>query len=137
VSEEKTDKHFIKDWHQFHIPGKPVPLERARVTRFGTYTPKRSADYRKLIQAAIKAQWKEAPLSEPLRVEMTFSFEKPKSARRIFHDIRPDLSNLVKAVEDSLNKILWVDDCQIVKVFACKQYAEQAGVDIHVYVLGD
>jgi Holliday junction resolvase RusA-like endonuclease len=38
---------------------------------------------------------------------------------------KPDLDNIVKLVCDALNKIVWLDDAQIVDLVASKKYAAQ------------
>jgi Holliday junction resolvase RusA-like endonuclease len=37
---------------------------------------------------------------------------------------RPDLSNMVKMIEDGLTKVLWADDDQVVAVRAAKHYLD-------------
>lgn len=61
--------------------------------------------------------------AEPLRLDVTFFREIPKSHSRkrrdemdgMYTDVTPDLDNYEKAVYDSLNKRVWNDDCQIVE----------------------
>ena len=45
---------------------------------------------------------------------------------------KPDTSNMVKAIEDAMNGVAFVDDAQIVRLFATKLYAEVPGVDVRV-----
>jgi hypothetical protein len=45
---------------------------------------------------------------------------------------RCDLSNMVKAVEDAMNKVVFVDDRQITRLFATKVAHERPGVDVRV-----
>lgn len=54
-----------------------------------------------------------------------------KSAPSI-HAHKPDLSKLVRAVEDSLSGVILRDDCQIASIVAAKQYGEPARCEISV-----
>lgn len=103
--------------------------------------------------AAARRLGYEFPLAGPLGLVLHFTVPKPKSApktRRTFPDVRPDLSHLVRAVEDALSlpKIApgvraIGNDGQIVYEIATKAYPgeeEQAldkpGVLVHLYKIG-
>ncbi len=45
---------------------------------------------------------------------------------------KPDLDNIVKAVEDALTGVVWLDDAQVVSMEAAKLYAESPRVSIQV-----
>jgi len=48
---------------------------------------------------------------EPVRVEMTFTFAKPKRPKYACHGTRPDLSKLARSTEDALSDVgCWADD---------------------------
>ncbi len=53
---------------------------------------------------------------EPVEVSFAFYFQRPQSApkKRACHVVKPDLSKLVRAAEDSLTGIIYMDDSQIV-----------------------
>lgn len=53
---------------------------------------------------------------EPVEVSFDFCFQRPPSVpkKREHHVVRPDLSKLVRAAEDSLTGIIYMDDSQIV-----------------------
>ena len=67
---------------------------------------------------AVQARGTNPPLDGPLRCTMIFTLPKPKSApkaRRTWPDKKPDLSKLVRSVEDALTDSgLIVDDARIV-----------------------
>jgi len=45
---------------------------------------------------------------------------------------RPDLSNYVKFLEDALNGVVWMDDAQIVKLVALKDYSDNPRVELTI-----
>ena len=55
---------------------------------------------------------------------------KPKTVKRIYPFVRPDLDKLCRAVLDALTGIAYKDDQQVVSLFATKSYGERAGVFI-------
>lgn len=65
-------------------------------------------------------------LDGPVRVSMTFTLPKPKSApkiRRTYPDRKPDLSKLVRSTEDALTTAaVWGDDARVVECLAAKRY---------------
>ena len=48
-----------------------------------------------------------------------------------------DIDNAVKAICDAVNGICWVDDVQIVRLFATKAAAERPGIDIKIQPLAE
>ena len=88
------------------------------------------------------AQWSGAPLPPPLRLDVTFLFERPKRLLtkkapkgRVAHVVKPDLSNLIKAVEDALNGLPYHDDAQIADIVARKRYCsegERPGIEVEI-----
>lgn len=85
--------------------------------------------YAKLAIAALGTRYK--PCAACV-VHFEFVFSPPPSwsqvrKDRIFgqpHDSKPDLSNLIKFIEDALNGIVWLDDRLIVGFTARKQYGK-------------
>jgi len=65
------------------------------------------------------------PLEGPVCISLTFYLPRPKSApRRVVHPAtRPDLSKLVRSVEDALTGIVYRDDAQIMSLTAIKAFA--------------
>ena len=46
---------------------------------------------------------------------------------------KPDVSNIVKGIEDALNGIWYKDDSQIVHEYSMKQYAREPGVIVKMW----
>lgn len=77
------------------------------------------------------------PLDVPLSVGMVFMIKRPKSVRRPHPCVTPDLSKLVRAVEDALTDAgVWRDDALVVRYHElAKVYAaagDQPGVLISI-----
>lgn len=63
----------------------------------------------------------------PLEASARFYLPRPKSVRRDLPTAKPDLSKLLRALEDPLNGRAYVDDARIVRWTALKLYAEAPG----------
>ena len=65
-------------------------------------------------------------IDRPMIVMLTFFVEIPKSSKKIepldYRTVRPDLSNLIKFIEDAANGVIWKDDSLIVELQAKKVY---------------
>ena len=122
----------------FTVPGQPVAKGRARISTFGghvrSYTPEKTRRYENQVSAyAAEAMRNTPPLGGPVEVVVeafmmvpaSWSLKKRLSAiaGQIKPVTKPDLDNIVKAL-DGMNGIVVVDDSQIVKLTATKQYAE-------------
>lgn len=127
----------------FEIPGPPRPLLRAKVARRGAharmYDPEANTTNKATVGFYAKqAMRKFAALGNgdlllgPLRLDVTFYLEKPKSKIRKNSDpfpwphSKPDLDNCIKLVCDSLNGIVWKDDAQVVLIAASKAWAQNS-----------
>lgn len=106
------------------VPGRPVIQQRARTFNNGgkivTWDPtKKERTY--LAQQLLAGRQRCAvytPYDCELSLKVSF-FYAPRGRR-------PDLSNMLKALEDSGNGVLWADDHQIVHVDAWKHKCEEA-----------
>ena len=134
----------------FTVPGKPIGKGRARFARATgrAFTPAKTVNYEGLVAlAAAGAMGAQPPIGHgiPLRCVMTATFDVPASWSKrkrvdaldgtIRPTSKPDLTNVVKAVEDACNAIVWHDDSQIVDWRIVKRYGETAGVLVEVEAL--
>lgn len=118
--------------YEYKIIGTPVAQGRPRFTRAGhCYDPGKSKAWKNLVSWELKSQGA-VPIDGALSVSMAFILAKPKSAKRDKPTVKPDLSNLAKAIEDAGNGILWHDDSQIVSLTASKEYGVVSGVLIGI-----
>lgn len=104
------------------IPGVPVGKARPRITRNGSYTPKKTREYEAKVQACWRAQSGQKFADKvPLLATLTAYFPIPKSVSKkkaaamegTFHVSRPDCDNIAKAVLDSLNGLAYHDDSAV------------------------
>lgn len=86
--------------------------------------------YYQELQILARQQWRGAPLETPLSVSMMFMLPKPKRPKHPYPAGRPDTSNLVKAVEDALNGVVWKDDALICNLTAMKAWGPVGSITI-------
>jgi Holliday junction resolvase RusA-like endonuclease len=128
---------------KFVIKGKPKPLKRHRTSKGRTYDPSAKDKRDFALQCATYAP--KLPLTGALTLLVRFYMPRPKKHFRtgkfagilrddapILHSGRPDISNLVKFVEDALNGIFWKDDSQIVILHASKYYSKTPRTEIRI-----
>lgn len=82
------------------------------------------------------------PIAGPLRMSLFVRMAVPKSwTKRQREDAlsgclrptsKPDLSNVIKAIEDGLNGVCYLDDAQIVRLQAESWYAPTPGVTVEI-----
>ena len=110
----------------FIIPGKPVAKGRPRFSNGRAYTPAVTKAFEKKVRlCALRAGVEKIDGPVDIRIVAVFScpkadYRKRKPAKRRHHLGKPDLSNVVKAVEDGLNGVLYNDDSQIARTYAQK-----------------
>ena len=106
------------------VNGNPIPKGRPRVYNGHATTPKRTREYEALVRDAAAICWQGDPTTAQVRVELRFW----RGDKR-----KVDLDNLVKAVLDALNGVVWEDDEQIIQLTAYKNYNKsRPRVDIQV-----
>ena len=109
------------------IPIEPVAKGRPRAAVIGSsariYTPTKTRNTEALIRTlAMNATSDKYEAGTPLKVTANFYIEKPKSAKREYPTVKPDLDNYIKLTLDSLNGYLFYDDAQIIELVIGKYY---------------
>ena len=98
--------------YELTVPGVPEIKSRPRVTKHGTFTPKKTIDAEKRIAAVFASLYPDATLiTGP--VEMIVDFWMPD------YELK-DVDNLAKLVMDALNQIAYQDDSQVIALLARK-----------------
>ena len=110
--------------YNLEINTRPIPKARPRLSKFAVYTPKKTADYEKLIAYEWKRRYKNLILKGAVKLDLLFCFKKAKSCKKDYHTQRPDLDNLEKAILDGLNKTAFLDDCQVVEMKSQKVFSD-------------
>lgn len=102
--------------------------------RYGqSFVPIREGIYRASIVEHVKKTLPSRKLLEgALIIHAVFQYKKSKQSKLVHVTKKPDLSNLIKSLEDALNGVLWVDDSQIVTFTAQKVWGPEDGVSLEV-----
>lgn len=139
------------DLVQFVVPGTPVAKGRARsflrAGHIAHCTPEKTARYENLVKlAAQTAMAARSPIEDAvllgvvayMPIPASWSQKKKDAAVReeIKPTIRPDLDNIIKALKDGMNAVVWKDDSQVVEIHAAKRYSDTPRVQICVKRIG-
>lgn len=135
---------------QFTVYGPIKGKARARVTtskngKVFAFTPKNTLDFENRIRAYATEVKPLSPIQGPVAMELNCYFlipktkiKKDKSLQPRYKISKPDSSNILKAVEDALNKIIYHDDAQIVDTRVRREYTEeQERIEVKIMPIGD
>lgn len=130
---------------EIRMDGQPVGKGRPRFSRAsGTvYTPEKTARYEERLAWAAQSVMAGRPLlTGPLWVEIVAWMDIPKSKPKAFRaaalangvwpTTKPDPDNIAKML-DALNRVVWVDDSQIVKLIVSKMYSDRPCLIVAVH----
>jgi len=124
---------------KLHFNLTPIAKGRPRFAKMSgksfprVYTPSDTVQFEKALQLLAKVQLPKSfkPLDIPLCIHLTFQLVKPKTSRRDYPSVKPDLDNFIKCL-DAFNGLLWEDDALIVEIHAHKIYADEPGITLTV-----
>ena len=130
----------------YKIYGKPIPLKRPRTSFLKkiVYDPQKDEKEDAITQ--LRLQHKNLPILDgPLNLNVTFFMPPPPSMsykKKCFlydlpHFKKPDLSNLIKYLEDVAQGIIFSDDSRITSISAKKIYAETARTEFQITRTGN
>ena len=131
----------------FTVPGPPQGKARARTfynSRIGkmqSMTPDKTVLYENFIKVAFNSVsthiWDD---KQPLEMTISAYFEIPRSSSKKSRQLmlenivrptkKPDIDNIVKALQDALNGLAYKDDSSIVFLSVAKCYSEVPKVEV-------
>lgn len=126
------------------IEEKAIPKGRPRFVRRGnfvqTYTPKKTHDYEKMI-AKIYKEKVGKKYTEPIKILISVEIKPAKSLSKKktqelilkqWHEQKPDVDNLAKAILDALNGIAYDDDSQIQNLTVSKRWSARDCITLQI-----
>lgn len=128
----------------FFVPGEPQGKGRARSTRSGRhYTPAKTVAYEGLIAHAAANEMRGRSLIDSACAvdvcawcSVPASWSAKRRAQALAGVIRParkpDADNILKAVGDGINGVVWRDDSLAVDASVTKRYADKPGLVVSV-----
>ena len=113
-----------------------IAQKRHRFARGFVYDP--SSKDKKIAIQQIKEQFTGEPYTDALKIKFVFHIKRPKVHFRsgkyanelkktapVYHIKRPDVDNYVKFYMDCMNKVVYLDDSQVIELRATKEYDDK------------
>lgn len=119
---------------KFSVEGTPIQQGSMKFIRPGVMIHSRAVElaaWRADIAHAAKIAGC-TPITDPIAITMRFRVKKPKTVKRDYPTVAPDLDKYIRSVNDGLTGVAFADDSQIVRIVASKEYSDTPGVDIEV-----
>ena len=131
----------------FEIPGSPIGQGRPKFSTINgharAYDPEKSRNYKAYVKLLATQAMKDSGftmIKGPCALSINAYFEVPKSKSKKFREAalngleyptkKPDLSNIIKGIEDALNGLAYKDDALIVRLGVTKLYSEVPRVEV-------
>jgi crossover junction endodeoxyribonuclease RusA len=120
------------------VYGEPIPKGSTRAFVVGdravtTNANAKTKNWQNLISLAAQELTPDM-IEGAVSMSVSFYLTRPKSVKRQYHTVRPDLDKLLRCVLDSLTGIVFKDDSQVVVIAVEKSYAEgKPGVLINAW----
>ena len=132
---------------KFEIPGSPIGQGRPKFSTINghavAYDPEKSRNYKAYVKLLATQAMKEqgfTMIDGPCCLDIMAFFEVPKSKSKKFKERallglerptkKPDIDNIVKALQDALNGLAYKDDSSIVFLSVAKCYSEVPRVEV-------
>lgn len=136
----------------FTVPGQPQGKGRAKIVKIAGFsrmaTPQKTVAYEGLVAHIGQAAMQGKPMLEgavacnlfiDCQVPQSWSQKKQRMALagEIYPTTKPDKDNVIKAVYDGLNGVVWRDDVQVVDGRQRKRYAATPGVRVEIWAIDE
>ena len=132
---------------KFEVPGSPIGQGRPKFSTINghakAYDPEKSRNYKAYVKLLATQAMKEqgfTMIDGPCCLDILAFFEVPKSKSKKFRERallglerptkKPDIDNIVKALQDALNGLAYKDDSSIVYLSVAKCYSEIPRVEV-------
>lgn len=132
---------------KFEVPGSPIGQGRPKFSTINghavAYDPEKSRNYKAYVKLLATQAMREqgfTMIDGPCCLDILAFFEVPKSKSKKFKERalmglerptkKPDLSNIIKGIEDALNGLAYKDDSSIVFLSIAKYYSEVPRVEV-------
>lgn len=137
---EIVDTLSTKSYGHYVIPGDPIPLARARFSSNHVYDAQKHLKVSTSIYLQSQHDRKEM-FSNPVKMHVIFFMSIPMgstSTKRskllnTYVSKKPDLSNLIKFIEDTATGIIFTDDKLVCSIDAHKVYDYDPRTELIIY----
>lgn len=136
---------------QFTVYGEPTTQGSKRAFVRGgravvvSHKPRRLSAWREAVAQAAGNTYQGEMLTGPVKLSMCFVRPRPnthygtgrnrgavKPSAPAKPTTKPDVTKLVRSVEDACTGVIWRDDSQVVELIAEKRYGEQYRVEVRI-----
>lgn len=132
----------------FVVYGTPIGKGRPRATSRGgfvrMYTDAKTLGFEAAVADEARTAMKGwEPFDTPMQLQLSAYYPIPKSWSKkkrqlamdgdIHPQVKPDLDNVMKAVLDALNSVVYADDSQVINMVATKRYSSDPRVEVYVH----
>ena len=118
----------------FSCDGTPVPQGSMKVINGHILHSQGSALAVWRSTVALSARFAGAkPVEGGVGSEISFRVKRPKTVKRDYPTVAPDLDKYIRGVLDALTGIAYQDDSQVIDIKAEKVYSDTPGADIKIF----
>lgn len=132
----------------FVVYGTPIGKGRPRATSRGgfvrMYTDAKTLGFEAAVAGEARIAMKGwEPFDTPMQLQLSAYYPIPKSWSKkkrqqaidgdLHPQVKPDLDNVLKAVLDAINGVVYVDDSQVINMVATKRYSTDARIEVYLH----